>query len=225
MAIDPDSPFYTGPPTARPPVRTGWGAPAPPIPGIKTPGYTPNYGAILGNDPGLMAVRNNNTFNLAQAAAERDAQIRKLRYGFSGSRFGSLQQLQRTQDQGNFLGDKSLAARGALHSGETPWEHTQRQYAHDLGLYDASSSLEDQIAQAVHGYLGTAQGAASSEAQGISEAVARDAANPIHQPQEGFANYDVGLSQQYGQHVYKDLSGKYWVIGPDGTTQPFTGGQ
>jgi hypothetical protein len=196
----------------------GQGAPG--QPGIHTPGYTPNYDYLLENDPGLMSVRNNNKFNLAQAAAERDAMIAKVNYGFNGSRFGTLQQLQRAHQEANFLGDKANASAGMLHSGETPWLHEHTQYTEDLGNYDASRQNEEQISAALHQYLGVAQDAASSESQGISDAIAGLAANPVHQPKSGFAQYDADYSNQIGKKVYRDMGGKLWTLDDQGNTIP-----
>jgi hypothetical protein len=205
-------------PAANPNPNQGYGGP--PEPGIHTPGYTPDYTSLLNSDPGLMSVRNNNTFNLAQAAAERDAMIAKIGYRFNGSRFGTLQQLQRAHHEANFLGDKAHAGQGMYHSGETPWLHEHTQYAEDLGNYDASQQNEDAISAALHQYLGVAQDAASSESQGISDAVANMAANPVHQPKSGFAQYDSDYSNQVGKMVYRDMGGKLWTLDPQGNTIP-----
>lgn len=234
MAYGIDDNPYGGLPSVPRPGQAGWGAGLgvggyvrPPRitgpKGIRTPGYTPNYDDILAKDPGLMAVRNNNAFALGQAANERDAAIGKLNYGFSGSRFGQVQQLAHDLQERLFLGNKALAARGVNTSGEQPWMQEHAQYDHDLGLYDASRALEDQIAVQVKQYLGAAQDAASSESQAITDASERAAANLLYQPKEGYAQLDDAFSRQAGHPVYKDLSGALWMLDENGNTIPFGG--
>lgn len=188
--------------------------------GIKTPGYTPDYTSLLNNDPGLMGIRNDNQFNLAQAAAARDAALKKLSYGYqgAGNRFATLAQLKKQLQDTIFQGTKANAAAGALHSGEQPFMEKNAQYAHDLQKYDAGRAYEDAVNQALGQYLGVAQNAAQAEQQGIAEASDRLAQNPIHQPTEGYAAYDDQLSSQYGQAVYRDLNGKLWTTDANGNT-------
>lgn len=211
--------------------QPGWGAAGNPqnipqnpvlqhLAGIRTPGYTPNYSDLLNNDPGLMGVRNDNQFNLAQAAANRDAALNKLSYGYqgSGNRFSTLQQLAKQLKDTIFQGTKSNAAAGMLHSGEQPFMETNANYAHDLNKYDAGRQYEDAVNNALQSYLGVRQQAASAEQSAISDAADRMAANPIHQPTEGYAAYDDNLTSQYGRPVYRDMSGKLWATDDQGNT-------
>ena len=188
--------------------------------GVNTPGYTPNYTDLLNNDPGLMGVRNDNQFNLAQALAGKNATVQKLSWGYqgNGNRFSQLAQLAKQMKDAIFQGTKADAARGALHSGEQPWMEANAHYAHDLGKYDAGTQYEEGVNSALQQYLQAQQSAAASESAGIADAADRMAQNPIHQPKPGYAAYDEQLTQQYGKAVYKDESGKLWTTDDQGNT-------
>jgi len=199
--------------------------PRPPrFPGIRTPGYTPDYNYLLSQDPGLMAARNNNAFAVKSAGAQRDNLLNKLRYRFSGegNRFATTSQLDKQLKDTIFHGTIGNAARGMLHSGEQPYMEQNAHYAHDLGLYDASNSVEDQMSSALSSYLQQVQDANSSNAQAVSTASEDLAADPLYQPSSGYAQFDPALSKTSGKQVYKDRSGRYWTLDANGNTIPYS---
>jgi hypothetical protein len=193
-----------------------------------TPGYVPDYASLLGKDPGYMGAQNNAGLANSNAAALRDAAIRSLQYGYNGAgnQFSDLAQLQRQFAQDRFLGEKSLAGRGALHSSEVPYLDKNLEYTRDLGGYNAGRSLEQQVYGALANYLGTTQSSAQSVAAAAGDAYGRLSQNPLYQPSnvQGHASLVPDWQSRYGQPVYTDGSGGLWVIGADGNPTPYAQG-
>lgn len=131
----------------------------------------------------------------------------------------SLHDLQTTRDRGTYAANTGLT-RGT-HDINTGLERGT--YGLDVGKYNSGKSLAEQAAQLERGYIDAQQNASSSNAQAITDAQGRLAANPLYQPREGFAQLDPDWQKKYGVPVYSDTSGQLWTTGPDGSPVPFQG--
>ncbi len=187
---------------------------------ITVGGYTPNYQDLLNNDPGYQATHQAGINSIARAASARDAAIKALQYGYNGSELSTLSGLRRQQDQDSLSSLHSLAARGALHSGEKPWEAEQIQHNFDQGNYNAQQTLEQGIQNALNAYLGISDQVTSQDAQAGVDASQRLANDPLYQPTQGQSATLVPDWQTYGQPIYS-AGGKYYT--QDG--KPWTGPQ
>lgn len=192
-------------------VDGGWGD-AKVNPGVMTKGYTPDYNALLEQDPGLMQYRNNMKLDLTNAASSRDAALKALSYAFNGSgnQFSDMAQIGRQYNQGVQTGEKSLASRGMLHSGEDPYLKDQLGYQRGGQEYTAGRNYSDQAQQALQAYINAQQSEYGGLAGAIGDASSRLAANPVHQPSPGYASLVDGWQGRYGRPVYQDMQGNLY---------------
>jgi len=154
-----------------------------------TPGYVPNYGAILAQDPGYIAAQANAGLSNGMAASNRDAAIAALQYGYNGAgnRFSDVAQANRAYQQAELTGTNSLAGRGMLGStpgmsGEKSWMDKNLEYQKGLSIYGAGRSMAAQAMAALAAYLGTAQNSASSVADAAGSAYGRALQNGLYVP-------------------------------------------
>jgi hypothetical protein len=229
-------------PTATGPTRTVTPTapvtpPAPPVGDITIgQGSTPEYGALISGDPGLLAVRNSNQQQTAAAAAQRREALRRLAIQYGGlpsgfaDQYGDLDQstldmasknaysqkanIQRNYDQGIEGFKRALAARGVLQSGELGHGLDQADIARGQQEYDAGNQFADQYQAAVNGYTGVENQARQSEASAIGAAAQNVYANPANRPVGATTAHLVeGSSDQYGFPVYLDPNtGKRYKI-------------
>lgn len=211
---------YGAAPTLTPtsPLATPWGGATGKV---TIPGYTPDYEGILANRPGLMAVKSAGQFSLTKAAAYRDAALKTLQRYFKNT----MGNLTRTREQSDLLSTVGLAARGALDSGERPWDVEQITRTYDQGKFMAEGDLARDTASAVNSYLDTLERARSDEAQAYNDAYGDLIQDPLYRPtQPTEATLVENWSEKYGKPVYQDGMGRLWIVGEDGNPIIFNPG-
>ena len=159
----------------------------PTIAGATDPGSGDIYSAILG-DPGFQSFKSGSDFALSSAAAQRRAALRALimQYGGIGGlsdRYGDIDQAtlaaarnnpysqeaqaQRTYAQGVEAFKRSLAARGALQSGDLGYGLDQLDYNKGQSEYD----LAQQFGSQAQGYVNDYAGIEASQLQQLAGAI------------------------------------------------------
>lgn len=225
------TPTASAPPTAPPPQN----------PTISVGGYTPDYNNLITNDPAYQAAKAAADQAQANAGSMRKQQLRDalIRYGGLPSGFtdtyGDLDQATKdaaAANQNSTLAQlaanygksqeqfrRSLAARGALQSGDLNYGQDQLDQAYGQQRYDAANAFGNEANQALAAYMGVLQGNANSLAGAIGQAEGNVSSNPAYTPTPSTtATYDAGVSGQAGQPVYSDGNGNYYT--QDGN--PFT---
>lgn len=233
------------PPPPAPPTGTATvpqHAPMTPAGHVQTsPGYTPDYNALLGSDPGYLAAANAAQQANAQGAAARRAALRQLviRYGglpggfgdvygdvdqatldaAKSNQFSALAQMKDNYTKSLDQFQRGLAARGMLQSGELGYGSDQLQRGEAQQEYDAANQFGDQAQGAINQYLGIVSGSNQNLAGAVSQAESNLISNPTYQPvAPTYADYDATSSAQYGQPIYKGEDGSLFT--QDGN--PFT---
>jgi hypothetical protein len=241
--VDP-TPTATKNPTA-PPVTP---APPPPPGSITFGGYTPDYGGLLGNDPGYLAAQAAARQAQAQAAAQRKQSLQQALIQYGGlpdgfndqygdfdqatldaakqNQYSTLATLARNYAQSGEQFKRSLAARGALQSGDLNYGQDQLDQAYGQQRYDAANAFGSQANQALAQYMGVLQGNAQSLAGAIQGAESNVSSNPAYQPvAPTTANYDASSSAAYGQPIYSDGNGNLFDMNGNPFAPPAQSGQ
>lgn len=219
-------------------------APPPPPGSVQTgAGYTPDYGGLINNDPAYLAAKSAAEQAQANAAAQRKQQLRQalIQYGGLPSGFtdqygdldqatldaasqnqnSTLAQLAKNYSQSGEQFKRSLAARGALQSGDLNYGQDQLDQGYAQQRYDAANQFGNSANSALGQYMGVLSGNAQSLAGAIGQAEGNVSSNPAYQPTAPTsANYDSGASSQYGQPIYNDGNGNYFDINGNPFTPP-----
>lgn len=209
-------------------------APASPAGSLTLPGYTPDWNGLVTSDPTYLSASANATNAQAQAAARRKQQLQqaliqyggKLPAGFSdqygdidqatqdqasNNQFSTLANLARNYSKSEDQFKRSLAARGALQSGDLNYGEDQLQQAYGQQQYDAANAVGSQVNQALQGYTGTLGQNAENLTAAIQGAEGNVYSNPAYRTTEPTtANYDAGNSAAYGQPIYVDSNGNLY---------------
>ena len=222
------APAYTGPGTATVPTPTPAPAPAPTI--TTSPGFTPDYDALIKSDPAYGAAQSAAQLAQSNASAARRAALRSavIRYGGMPAGFtdqygdldqGTLDTAQNNSQSvlANLAHDYSqseeqfkrgLAARGALQSGDLNYGEDQLQRGYAQQQYDAANQVGDQAQQDLSQYSGVLASNAQNMASAVQGAESNVLSNPAYTPSSAsYANYDAASAAQYGQPIYKDPNG------------------
>jgi hypothetical protein len=229
----------TAPATVAPPAPTPLGRVG------LTPGWTPDYKALIRSNPAYLSWQNNATMDVQQAAAARRATLQALavRYGgigggfkdaygdidpntlelAKGNQYSDTARLSRNYEQSLEAIRKGLAARGGLQSGELPYGLQQADYARASGEYDLGQEFANAVQSAINSYLGSESGARSGEYQALSEAEQNVYANPLNRPTEGTeASLDPDWQSKYGTPVYVGPDGQLYVLDSSGNPQVYS---
>lgn len=238
------SPSPSPSPAPTPTAGTPGAPPPPPAPpgtvNVTGSGYTPNYGNLIENDPAYLAAKAAADLAQRNAGARRKQALQQaiIQYGGLPSDFtdqyGDIDQAtldQAGHNQNSTLAQlannyaksgeqfrRSLAARGALQSGDLNYGQDQLDQAYAQQRYDAANAVGSGVNSALNDYLGVLSGNSQSLAGAIQGAESNVYSNPAYRPSEPTsANYDAGLSAQYGQPIYVDSSGNQY----DSNGNPF----
>lgn len=225
--------------TSPPVFRRGAATPpaGTPPPGDINVGGTPtDYDALIKSDPGLIASEAAGARQRAEAAAQRQAALRRLAIQYGGlpagfsDQFGDLDSgtldmagknqfsqkavIERNYAQGVEGFKRALAARGVLQSGELGYGLDQADLARGQQEYDAGNQFSDQFQAAINGYAGTVNDTYSSEAAAIAAAEGNVYNNPANRPVgASTAHLEDGSVEKYGFPVYTDpTSGKRYKV-------------
>lgn len=229
-----DSPYV---PT---PVPTATAPPPPPMPSPTATvdaGYTPDYAALLQNDPSYLAAKTAADTASAAATAARREKLRQAYIQYGGElppgfsdQFGDIDQatkdaagvnqhsvIAQLADNYSRSGEqfkRQLAARGGLQSSELTYGQDQLDRGYGQQRYDAANQFLGQAGSVYGDYLGTANANASNLSTAISNAEQNVYANPAYRPSAPVtANYDASASAQYSQPVYTDDTGNQYDSG------------
>lgn len=209
---------------------------APAAPGSITTGanYTPDYTSLLQNDPSYLAAQSAATTAAGAGSAERRAAIRRayIMYGgqlppgfndqygdidqttkdaASGNQNSKVAQLAYSHSQGLEQFKRSLAARGALQSGDLSYGQDQLDRGYGQQQYDEGNRFLDDTNQSYGRYTGILGQNAQNMTAAVGQAESNVYSNPAYRPtQTSTATYDAGLAAQYGQPVYTDSSGNIY---------------
>jgi len=226
----------------------GYGVPAPSYaPAIQlSGGYTPDYNALINNDPGLTAFRGTEKMTADQADSARRAAVRALAVQYGGlpsgladpygdvdagtldlaksNQFSDVANLARNYAQTVEGIKRSLAARGALQSSELAYGLDQANLGRGQAEYTMGQNFANAFQTAINNYVGRVNDLRQQEAQAISQAAANVYGNPANRPSDAvMANYDGGASSQYGQVLYRGPNGALYTV--DGSVfSPPSGG-
>lgn len=236
------SPTPTPTPTASAPAPTP--PPVSPAGSVQTaPGYTPDYGSLISNDPAYLSAQAAAQNAQAQAAAKRKQQLQQAIIQYGGlpagftDQYGDIDQAtldQAGQNQYSVLGTlaknysqneeqfkRSLAARGALQSGDLNYGEDQLTNAYGQQRYDAANAVGSQANQSLDAYMGVLSGNAANLSSAIQGAEGNVYSNPAYRPTEASsANYDAGNSSAYGQPIYVDSTGNLYDMNGNPFTPP-----
>ena len=225
-------------PAASPaPTPTATVAPAPPPapPGSITTqaASSPDYNTLLKSNPVYVAAANNASAAAGSADAQRRAAVRAafIKYGgampngwsdqygdidqatrdaAAANQNSTLAQLKANYDQGVNQFKRALAARHMLSSGELNYGQDQLDRGYSQQQYDASN----QFLGGVNDVYGQYAGVLGQNARDMQNAVQGSLDSLIQQgyvPQAAkTANYDSGLSAQYGIPVYRGDDGQLY---------------
>lgn len=224
--------------------RSGGNIPLPPPPAnnVQTsPGFNPDYGALIRNNPLYMAWKNNAVLDRGQAASMRKEALRQLviRYGgmgkvqdpygdidqgtldlAAGNQFSDTKRLQKNYELGIEGFKKSLAARQAVDSGDLQYGLDQRDQERATSEYDIGNQFSGSFGDAINSYLGVESNIRQSELNALIAAMNAVYADPSNRPREARSAYLVPNSQNVmGYPVYQDDDGRQWWINPQ-TGQP-----
>lgn len=220
------APAYDGPGTAT--VAAPTPAPPPPPKITTSPGFTPDYNALITSDPAYGTAQSAAQLAQSNASAARRAALRSavIRYGGMPAGFtdqygdldqGTLDAAKNNQQSilANLAHDyaqseeqfkRGLASRGALQSGDLNYGEDQLQRGYVQQQYDAANTVGDQAQQ----YLGQYAGVLGQNAQNMAQAVQGAESNVLanYKPSAAsYADYGAAESAQYGQAIYKDANG------------------
>src|SRR5215471_703977 len=190
--------------------------------------YTPNYGLLLRNDPGYKAAQVAAQADEGNAMLQRRGDIRQalIQYGgpltgwtdtygdidqttrdlAAANQFSTLAGLARQNTQSNLQLRQSLAARGALQSGELGYGLDQLNTQYGQQRYDAGNALGQQLNQSVNAYTGVLDQNRANLVNALQTAESSIYSNPMYQPvayqAPSQATYDAGESARRGKAVY-----------------------
>lgn len=205
--------------------------------------YTPDYNSLINNDPSLVAFRGNEAQSIADAGTARQQAIRSLAVQYGGlpqgvnDLYGDIDQTTQDLAKNNQYSDtanltknyndtvlgikRSLAARGALQSGDLNYGLDQANTAKGQQSYTLGNNFSNALQMALNNYTGGVNSIKQQEADAIRQAGQNVYANPAYRPGDAvMANYLGGSFEKYGQAVYQGADGK--LYGADGSS--FDGG-
>lgn len=209
-----------------------------------TPGFTPNYKALIESNPAYLTYKSNATLDVNQAASRRQAALRALalRYGglpgsfkdaygdidaatleqAKGNEFSDTARIARNYQQGIDALKRGLAGRGMFGSGELTYGLEQADYARGASEFDIGQEFTSAAQMALNDYLGVESQFRRGEADAIRQAEQDVYANPANRPTEGTeARLVPDWNTKYGQPVWQAGDGKLYILGPDGNPVPY----
>lgn len=182
------------------PVRTGLDAPT--IWGGGKKAVSPNFGALIDVDPGLLSYRGSEATALAGGSADRAAAVRALAVRYGGvpqgmaDRYGDIDQSTRDLAGQNQFSDianlqrgrsaaqtslvDDLAARGMLRSGGLAGGLNGLNLDYGQREYDAGNAFANAYNQAIQNYTSLVNQQKQGEADAISKAAEAVYANPMN---------------------------------------------
>lgn len=221
-------------PRSAPAYTPSQGSPGPPPaadPGpssiVTTPGFTPDYGAAIQNQPSYAAAMAANTQAEANASSTRRADLRSaaIQYGglpsgfndqygdidqatldaAKGNQYSTVAGLKRNYQQSVDQFRKALAARGALQSGDLNYGQDQLDTGLGQSMYDAGNAFGNTATGAIRNYTGVLDANQRNMVNAITDAQASAYNDPLLRPvAQKTASRDAGLSATYGQDIYSD---------------------
>lgn len=197
-------------------------------------GFTPDYGSLIKSDPGYQTYLANGRLDVGQAASQRRASLQKLAIQYGGlpagiqDTYGDLdagtmelagknvysdrQRLDRSYSAGIEAFKRSLAARGALQSGDLGHGLSQADLARGQGEYDLGNQFANAAQGTVNDYLGVESRVRQGESGALTAAQGSVYSNPANRPVDAYdAPLVEGSVDQYGQPVYRGKDGKLYT--------------
>lgn len=211
---------------------------------INIPG--PDYTSLIEADPNYLAWLNSSQRNLGDAATQRKAAIRALVQQYGGlpegitdtygdltaadiqagkdNPYSQMAQLQRSYDQNTLAMKRSLAARGALHSGDLGYEQNQLDTQKGQAASDLGNQFSNSLAAAIGSYLGVVGQENDNRDTAVGQAYQDVIQNPLYrQGAGGQANLVSDWQSKYGKPVYQDSVGNLYTVGANGIPSPYFG--
>lgn len=211
-----------------------------PLTGTTTtvPGYTPNYGQLIANDPTLKQIQADLAASGVADLGSRNAAINRYLVGFGavpdvnaaskslGIDLGqavdpttaALAQENPYSTEANLSKShtdalrqirQGLAARGGLRSGELGFQLGKENTAYGQAQSDATQKVLDLIAGVQAAYT-DAQRQAQAQLNDAAMTTAGRVADLYPATGSQVATYDAGASAAAGAHVYKGPDGRYY---------------
>jgi hypothetical protein len=219
------------------------------LPGsLDVPGFTPDYRSLIANDPVFKQLQADISAGGAGDLVSRNAALNRLFVGFGSlpdvngaaqslgindlgqaidpatgqlaaeNQFSTQARLGQAHADATRQIRQNLAARHALQSGELGYQVGRENTAYGAAQNDATQALLDAISGLNSQYVTNQRAGTAALNTGLGEATNRQIGlNPATGSAK--AAYDDGLSQQWGQPVYRGPNGE--LYGVDGT--PITG--
>jgi len=240
-------PTAAPPPAPPPPPPPPPPKPPPPSTYLFTPAYTPDYASLIKSSPGYMAWQAADPH--VSAGATRRAAIRALMIQYGGTLppgysdvYGDIDQATLDQAAANPYSTKkqllranalanqqlqtSLAARGALHSGDLVYGADQLGQQLGQAEYDAGNAFSGAYQGDVGSFVDAINAWQQQEAGIVGQEEANLEQNPLYQPRDAtYANLVDNWSSLYGQPVYQAPGpggGLYTVDPTTGKLVPYT---
>jgi hypothetical protein len=184
---------------------------------LLTPGYTPDYGALIKSDPGYLQWQSNSRLDLEQASAQRREALRRLAIQYGGiapgakdvygdidqgtlelaqkNEYSDTNRLKRTYGQSIEAFKRARAARGALQSGDLGHGLHQASVMQGEREYDLGNAFANAAQGAVNNYVGTESAIRRGEYDALRAAQASVYSNPAYRPTEAeYADVDVPIA-------------------------------
>ena len=225
----------------------GGGTPSgtnPPLGQITIPG--PDYKSLIESSPEYQSWLQSSTRNLGDAATQRKAALRALVLQYGGlpagvqDAYGDLApgdlqagadnpysqkaQLDRSYATNVEAMKRSLAARGALHSGDLGYEQNQLDTQKGQTLSDLGNQFSSALQAAIGQYLGVVGSENDNRTGAVEQAYQDIISNPLYQQGAGGQAQLVSDWQtKYGKPVYQDGVGNLYTVDGNGTPIPYFG--
>ena len=209
--------------------------------------YTPDYKALALTDPIYTSWKTGSDAAIGRADVKRQSALRALVLQYGGlpagagvsDQFGDLDpatmaqaaanpestqaRLQQGYDAAQQQLQTSMAARGALHSGDLVQGLGQLNQGYQGNVADALNAFTGAFSGDLTGYGSDVTDALSGESDALTGATAAEQANPANQPTPGqTVTLRPDWYGNWGKPVYQGADGSLYSLGDDGSLQPFT---